>query len=82
MATCRDCAHYDIEAFRIANGDIRISKGKTAGCMFDMERIIRKFPASLPERSIVRLLSWMAPNEGNGCPQWTDRAAIAKTKGE
>jgi len=73
MATCRDCAHYNLDTFRIANGKLRVVRGKTARCLFDMSRLARKFPVSYRERDRAHHLMWMAPTDGNGCPQWTAR---------
>ena len=73
MATCRYCAHYDLDAFRISNGSVRIYKGKLARCLFDMERLARKYPASLSERDRPTRLSYMAPDDGDRCPQWMKR---------
>jgi len=78
MATCRDCAHYDFEAFRIKSGVLRFGNGKMSRCLFNMARIERKFPASVAARDRVITPGWMSPNDGTGCPQWTQRAAIAR----
>ena len=74
-ASCRECAHYDLEAFRLSNGKLRIAKDKVARCLFDMAHLTRKFPDSLPERDRPTRLSYMRPDNGQRCPQFTRREA-------
>ena len=76
-ASCRGCVHYDLEAFRLSNGKLRIVKDKVARCLFDMDRLARKFPASLPERNrpTQKHISHMRPDDGARCPQFTRRDA-------
>ena len=80
MATCRDCAHYDIEAHRLPSGKMRVTN-KTALCQFDMSRLIRKFPASVAPHDRAVKPHWMAPTDGNGCPHpthcWCDARFLA-----
>ncbi len=73
MATCRDCAHYDREAFRQSNGRIVFRKDKAARCLFKLGRIVQKLPHSVTQSGMFRvpLVSHMEPDEGSGCPQWT-----------
>ena len=74
-AMCRNCAHYDLEAFRLSSGKMRIVKNNVARCLFDMSRIERKLPSSLQEwrRQTFRDLSRMCPDDGQQCPQFTQR---------
>ncbi len=72
MATCRNCKHYDLEAFRLSNGKLRVTSN-SARFLFDgLDRIRRKLPASY-NSNFSMALGWMAPDHGNGCPQWTKR---------
>ncbi len=68
-AECWTCAHYNREAFRRTDGKIVRRKGKVARCLFDVERLNRKLPASV-DRPILPGRH-MLPDEGRRCPQWT-----------
>ena len=74
-AMCRNCAHYDLEAFRLSSGKMRIVKNNIARCLFDMDQIERQLPASLPEwrPKFFRGLRRMGPDDGRQCPQFTQR---------
>ncbi len=85
MALCRDCKHYDLEAFRLSNGKLRIVKSNTARRLVDTAPILRKIPLSCDGRSYGRTRGLadfglvpgrMEPNAGNGCPQWAKRDEV------
>ena len=78
-ATCRNCRHYNLEAHRNSAGKIVVRKNVAARCAFDTSRLERKLPHSvkrpLETRPVILAGTYMTPDEGQGCPQWTKRGA-------
>ena len=79
MATCRNCAHYDLEAHRRRDGKIVVRKNIRAKCLFDPARLERQLPLSVRPHYLtgktIPQPGWMAPDDGNGCPQFVKREA-------
>jgi len=69
---CRYCAHFDLG--RVLDKAGRVRRDRMAQCLFDPSTILVTMPESWRTRHIINL-SYMSPDDGRHCPQFSSRPA-------